>query len=229
MRHVAAMSRTSPPADSRADPLPGALVLCIAALAGFVDALAFTSLGGFFAAFMSGNTTRAAAGVATGTTGDALVAGGLILGFVSGGMLAAVIARALPQAKRPAIMAAVTALLVAAGIAARHLPGATALLLLAMAMGLSHLLLLREGERFGMVGGLTGALARLGDRLATALMGDPDRWGWLPHLLLWSGFAAGAVLGAGSQLRFGLHGYSIAAAAAGVLALVFVGLGRRSA
>ena len=39
--------------------------ICLAALAGFVDALAYISLGGFFASFMSGNTTRLGVGLAT--------------------------------------------------------------------------------------------------------------------------------------------------------------------
>ncbi|WP_164153920.1 DUF1275 family protein, partial [Stenotrophomonas maltophilia] len=38
------------------------IAICLAALAGFVDALAFTSLGGFFASFMSGNSTRLGVG-----------------------------------------------------------------------------------------------------------------------------------------------------------------------
>ena len=38
----------------------------LAALAGIVDALAFSGLGGFFASFMSGNSTRFGVGLAHG-------------------------------------------------------------------------------------------------------------------------------------------------------------------
>ncbi|MFJ5369898.1 DUF1275 family protein, partial [Bosea sp. CER48] len=34
------------------------LAFCLSGLAGFVDALGFLSLGGFFVSFMTGNTTR---------------------------------------------------------------------------------------------------------------------------------------------------------------------------
>src|SRR3546814_19780604 len=55
-------------------PMIAAAVL-LAVLAGFVDAIAYISLGGFFASFMSGNTTRLGVGLATGTAADAWNAG----------------------------------------------------------------------------------------------------------------------------------------------------------
>jgi len=36
----------------------------LAAIAGYVDAIAFVDLGGFFVSFMSGNSTRLAVGLA---------------------------------------------------------------------------------------------------------------------------------------------------------------------
>lgn len=41
--------------------------LVLTAIAGFIDALAFIELGGYFASFMSGNTTQL--GLAMGLTG----------------------------------------------------------------------------------------------------------------------------------------------------------------
>src|SRR3546814_743797 len=64
-------------------PMIAAAVL-LAVLAGFVDAIAYISLGGFFASFMSGNTTRLGVGLATGTAADAWNAGELILAFLFG-------------------------------------------------------------------------------------------------------------------------------------------------
>ncbi len=69
------------------------IAICLAALAGFVDALAFTSLGGFFASFMSGNSTRLGVGLGAGLPGDAAVAGGLVMSFVSGVIIASVVTR----------------------------------------------------------------------------------------------------------------------------------------
>lgn len=203
------MQRTEPPLI--------AIAICLAALAGFVDALAFTSLGGFFASFMSGNSTRLAVSLATGVGNDALMAGALVLSFVSGVMLASVIVRALPGRDKPAAMALLTALLVAAGLVADLGLVTAAGLSLATAMGAAHLLLAREAQSGGT--GLTALLVRIGERLAGALMGDADRWGWLGPLLLWTGFIAGAALGAGACQQIGLRSLWLVAVAAAALTL----------
>jgi len=59
------------------------LAACLSSLAGFVDALAFLKLGGFFVSFMSGNSTRLGVGLAQWST-NAGIAGGLIATFVVG-------------------------------------------------------------------------------------------------------------------------------------------------
>src|SRR5689334_20198638 len=115
LRHEGAMQRTEPPLIATA--------ICLAALAGFIDALAFVQLGGFFASSMSGNSTRLGISLATGLNGDAIIAGALILSFVSGAMLATVIVRARPGDSMAAGMAAVTLLLLAAAAAANVAPG----------------------------------------------------------------------------------------------------------
>lgn len=203
------MQRTEPPLIATA--------ICLAALAGFIDALAFVQLGGFFASSMSGNSTRLGVSLATGLNGDAITAGALILSFVSGAMLATVIARARPGDSMAAGMAAVTLLLLAAAAAANFAPGMIALLLLAVAMGAMHGLLHRQGGVPADATALTASLVRLGEDLAGALMGDADRWAWLRHLLLWSGFVSGAVLGVRAFAGFGAVTYWAAAFAAAAL------------
>ena len=94
----------------RTEPTLAAAAICLAALAGFVDAMAFTSLGGFFASFMSGNSTRLGVGLARGITGDAVIAVSLVLSFVSGVILASVIVRARPVRAQPFVLGAVTLL-----------------------------------------------------------------------------------------------------------------------
>jgi uncharacterized membrane protein YoaK (UPF0700 family) len=59
------------------------VAITLSALAGFVDALGFLELGGFFVSFMSGNTTRLGVGVA-GAMPEAWIAGGLMLTFMLG-------------------------------------------------------------------------------------------------------------------------------------------------
>lgn len=188
LTHDRAMQRTAPRFI--------ALAITLAALAGYVDALAFSSLGGFFASFMSGNSTRFAVGVGADNMGDAFTALALILSFIAGVIVSTVVARAWPERHSVAIMLLVTGLLALAAILAPLHAGPHALLLLAAAMGAENGMFVRDGEVSIGLTYMTGSLVRMGQKLAGALMGDKDRWGWIPFLFLWSGFIAGAVIGA---------------------------------
>jgi uncharacterized membrane protein YoaK (UPF0700 family) len=203
-----------------------AIAICLAALAGFVDALAFTSLGGFFASFMSGNTTRLGVSLGQRIPGDAMVAGALILCFVSGVILSSVVARIRPVAARTMVMALVTTLLALGALVATLAPGPIALLPLAMAMGAENGVFNRDGEVAFGVTYLTGSLVRMGQKLAGALIGDADRWGWLPYLALWLGFVAGVLLGVSAHARWDWSALWFAAAAAAALTLVVARISR---
>jgi uncharacterized membrane protein YoaK (UPF0700 family) len=203
-----------------------AVAILLAALAGFVDALAFTSLGGFFASFMSGNTTRLGVGLGGGMPGDAAMAGSLILSFVAGVILSSIIVRARAPRSHAAVMALVTALLVLAALVATLAPGRIALLLLAAAMGAENGVFTREGEVAIGLTYMTGSLVRMGQGLANALMGDADRFGWVRYLALWIGFAAGVVLGAEAQARWGWDALWLAPIAAAALTLLVAAVTR---
>jgi uncharacterized membrane protein YoaK (UPF0700 family) len=201
----------------RLEPSLLALAICLATLAGFVDAIAYTSLGGFFAAFMSGNTTRLGVALGTARFDEARTAVTLLMCFVSGVMLATVIGRAWPQRQQAAVMAVVTALLALSAIATELHPGMPPLLFLAIAMGAENGMFARDGGVSTGLAGMSGALVRLGEQLAGALMGDPDRTTWIRYLMLWIGFAGGALLGVRCH---GVSGYGavwVAAAGAAVL------------
>jgi uncharacterized membrane protein YoaK (UPF0700 family) len=213
------MQRTEPPLI--------AIAICLAALAGFVDAQAFMSLGGFFASFMSGNSTRLGVSLATGVGSDTATAGALLLSFVSGVIVATVIVRARPRDSMPAVMAAVTLLLLVAAAVGSVAPGMIALLLLAVAMGAENGVFHRDGEVTIGLTYLTGSLVRMGQRLAGALMGDADRWAWVPYLLLWMGFVAGVVFGVGAHLRWGWSALWLAAAASAALTVLIRRASRR--
>lgn len=196
-----------------------AVAVCLAALAGFVDAQAFMSLGGFFAAFMSANTTRLGVGLGGGTGWMALTGGALVLSFVSGVIVASVLRRARGERHRAAVMLVASALMAAGAAAAWWLPGPLLLLFLAGAMGCVHALL-HGGDGVPGLASVTTALVGVGERLAAALMGDADRWGWVPHLALWLGFLAGAVMGAAAQWRWGASALWIAPSMGLLLTLV---------
>lgn len=209
----------------RTEPRLAATAVALAALAGFVDALAFTSMGGFFASFMSGNSTRLGVSLASGAGGVAAIAASLLLSFVSGVILASVIVRAAAGRERLMVMTAVTVLLAAAALVAIVAPGPIVLLLLAAAMGAENGVFQRDGEVTIGVTYLTGSLVKLGQKLAGALMGDAARWAWVPYLLLWLGFAAGVVLGALAQANWG---WAALWMAAGLSAALTVLVGRVS-
>src|SRR3546814_20958730 len=72
--------------------------------------------------------------------------------------------------------------------------------------------LFRDGEVSIGVTYMTGALVKLGQRLAAALVGGP-RWQWAPYLALWGGLIAGAAAGAPASPRAGMASLWIAVAA----------------
>ncbi|WP_426264079.1 YoaK family protein [Sphingomonas sp. PWP1-2] len=190
---------------------------CLTGLAGFVDALAYSSMGGFFASFMSGNTTRLGVSLATGASNDARIGAGLILSFVSGVVAAAIIGRSRPHHQRVAVMALVTLLLGGAALFAPYHPVIVPLLLLATAMGAENGVFTRDGEVSIGLTYMTGALVRIGQGLAAALMGEGPRWDWARYLGLWLGFGAGVITGARCYAAYGTGALWIAAGAAAVL------------
>lgn len=201
-----------------------AIAVALAALAGFVDAVVFVRLGGYFASFMSGNSTRLGVGLSL-HDGSARWAAALILSFVTGVMLASVVARRFARRHAVAVMLGVTATLTLAAALDSFAASALAILLLAAAMGMENGVLTRDGEVVAGVSYMTGALVKFARALAGALMGDADRWAWLPHLALWLGFIAGAVWGARVATGYGEIALWVAAVVAGVITLATAGAG----
>lgn len=204
-----------------------ATAVLLAALAGFVDALAYLSLGGFFGSFMSGNTTRLGIGIVTGHDGAIWTAGALLLAFVCGVMISALLAARFPAQRRPATMAAVTLLLALAALLTGFTNRSFPLMLLAVAMGAENGVFSRDGEIAIGLTYVTGALVKLGETLADALIGIGAPFAWLPHLLLWLGFAIGVVLGGLEFVQRGTNALWLAAAAAAILTALVAAMTRR--
>lgn len=194
-----------------------ALAVCLAGLAGFVDAVGFLQTGGLFVSFMSGNSTRFAVGLAEAMPVAGLAAQ-LIVSFVAGVVLGGLLAGRWPD-RRKALVLAIVALLLAMAAAMGGLGFARLMLVpLAMAMGCINNVFQRDGDVTIGVTYMTGALVRVGQRIADALRGGP-RWDWLPFLLLWAGLVGGAVVGALLFDRFGVSCLWISATAAALLSL----------
>lgn len=175
-----------------------ALAVALAGLAGYVDATGFLSAGGYFASFMSGNTTRLGVDLASDPA-IALIPAGLIGGFVAGVTLGALAAERWPVRRKTAVMALVLALLFAAALAhGRWL--AAFLAASVVAMGALNNVFRRNGEVAIGITYMTGALVRFGQGLAAKVMGRNDE-GRLGAGGLWLGLATGALGGALAFIR----------------------------
>lgn len=188
-----------------------ALALLLAALAGYVDAIGFIQIGGFFVSFMSGNSTRLAVGLMHDAT-DWMRAAGLIAAFFLG-VIAGSLTGRLARRRHRAVLGLVTGLLIlgaAAGGAGWAMPCA---LMLALAMGAENATFERDGEVRVALTYMTGTFVKAGQRIAGALLGE-DRKAWLPHMALWVALVGGAVAGAAMQTLYGTAALWCAAAVA---------------
>jgi len=194
-----------------------ALAVCLSALAGFVDAVAFINLGGFFVSFMSGNSTRLGVGLAQ-SAANAGVAFGLIATFVAGVVLGSLLGRRAGARRRVVVLAAVAVLLAIAAVLGALGLGRAAVVCMGLAMGSENAVFEEDGEvRIGLTY-MTGTLVKVGQRVAGAMTGGPP-FAWAPFLILWIGLVGGALAGASAYARLGLTALWIAAAAAAALTL----------
>ena len=203
---------------TRYDKRVQALAIGLSALAGYVDAIGFIELGGFFVSFMSGNSTRFGVGLIE-RSHDAAIAGGLIATFVVGVIVGSLTGRMAGSHRRPAVLMLVAALLAVA--AACSAIGATPIGVAAMvlAMGAENSVFEQGDDVHIGLTYMTGALVKFGQRAAAALTGG-DRFAWAPYILLWAGLVVGAVSGAATHQWLGLSGLWFAAAFAAAFAMI---------
>jgi len=196
-----------------------ALAAALSGVAGYVDAIGFLKLGGFFVSFMSGNSTRLGVGLATGHLEAALTALVLIALFVAGVVLGALVANRAGEGRRATVMALEAVLLATAAglIAFGHDRAGVAAMVLAM--GAENAVFQRNGDVGVGLTYMTGALVKAGQRIAAALTGG-DRWAWGPYVLLWAGLTLGGALGALAYLRLGVMALWGAAMLVATLALI---------
>ena len=179
-----------------------ALAITLSGVAGYVDAVGFLKLGGFFVSFMSGNSTRLGVALANLDWKGALTAITLVGSFVGGVVLGALTARAFGENRRSPVLVLEAALLAGgAGLltAGFDTAGVTCV---AMAMGAENAVFQRNGDVAVGLTYMTGTLVRAGQRIAGALAGgEPNDW---PRfVLLWAGLTAGGALGALTFLTIG--------------------------
>lgn len=194
------------------------LAASLSALAGYVDAVGFMTLGGFFVSFMSGNSTRFGVGLASGDWGQAGMALMLIGLFVVGVVLGGTVARRCGEERRSAVLATETLLLIIGAALCGSGRPRLGMVFVVMAMGVENAVFQRQGDVGVGLTYMTGTLVRMGQRIATALHGGPG-WDWIPFLLLWLGLATGGAVGALAYLKVGVLALWGAALVTAVLAI----------
>jgi len=185
---------------ARAPDGPGvdaALLICIAltALAGWIDAVGFLRLGGFYPSFMSGNTTQLGVALSHRQWEAAALPVMLVLLFVLGAFIGSVIDRAV-QRFPLALNALIETVLIVAAIALERADShpAVALAPLPVAMGLQNVIAYRFATGSVGITFVTGTLVRLGEALAEAALRRGGQWS--KPALTWVAMAAGAIGGA---------------------------------
>ena len=203
---------------TRYDTRVQALAIGLSALAGYVDAIGFIELGGFFVSFMSGNSTRLGVGLIE-RSHDAAVAGALIATFVVGVIAGSLTGRVAGSRRRQVVLMLVAVLLTVAAACAAIGSKPLAVVAMVLAMGAENSVFEKGGDVHIGLTYITGALVKFGQRAAAALIGG-DRFAWAPYILLWAGLVAGAVAGAVTHAWIGLAGLWIASALAATFAVI---------
>lgn len=174
------------------------LGFAIAGLAGFVDAAGFLAADRYFVSFMSGNTTRLGVDLIA-SRANWIVPALLILGFVCGVMIGALVADWADRWRKTAVIGLSTILL-ACGAIGRLLGSDTIFIAGAvLAMGALNNSFRRDGEVAVGLTYMTGALVRFGQGLAACLRGKAQP-GWLTNLALWASLTLGVIGGAAATM-----------------------------
>ncbi|MBD8064704.1 DUF1275 domain-containing protein [Devosia sp. PTR5] len=176
---------------------PLTLGMILTATAGFLDAIGFVALGGYYISFMSGNTTQLGAALPAGELGVVVLSASLVVLFFIGSALGTLVVLANPRwgaARVSAIIAA--GVTVALGLSLIGLSIPRTMLILALTAGAQNAVLPAHGAvRLGATF-VTGTLYAAGQDFALALRRLAPPFRWLQHLGVWLSLMGGAALGA---------------------------------
>ena len=191
------------------------LAICLALIAGYVDAYGFISLGAYVS-FMSGNTTQTGLLTGQGKVVAALPSALAIVFFLTGVLAGTWLMHSGLRHARRFLFGVVAAFLAVLISASRFgsLNAGVGIATLSLAMGLMNTTLSHVGAEPINLTFVTGTLNKLGHHLALALkrVPLPDAQGpWDTHLhraylmaSVWAGFLTGAVLSGAANSYLGV-------------------------
>lgn len=184
------------------------------ACAGFVDVIAFLQLGGFFASFMSGNTTQLGIGLAghAGVWGQVMVwfPAALIILFFAGAFLGTLMMSVFAHNGSIFVLCGVLILLGAViTLKQADMVYMQPTLLLAAAMGMQNASLQQRGTAKLGATYVTGTLFSAAADLARSITGEVPKGRWLEHFYVWLALMMGAISGGYADWLLGLWSLSI--------------------
>lgn len=171
-----------------------ALATGLSAVAGYLDAVGYLVLGGWFVSFMSGNTTELATHLGDSGWQQVGVAAALLGCFFGGVVLGAILIRF--GDGRTTVLTATTLLVAVTATVSMCVDSQVPVMLgLPLAMGTMNATFLSAGEASIGLTYMTGALVKSGQRLVDSFNGGPPML-WLRHLSLWASLLVGGTIGA---------------------------------
>ncbi|MEO8883775.1 MAG: YoaK family protein [Devosia sp.] len=182
-----------------------AIGLLFTGCAGFIDAVGFVELGGYFISFMSGNTTRLGTSIAHGEWAAAALPVALVIMFFAGGFAGSLIALSNKRWGSTAVLGLVLAVVLASvGLSLAGFSTSEAMIALAAAGGAQNAVLPPVGAAKLGTTFVTGTLFAASQDLARAVRGEAPLWRWAQHALVWGSLCAGAVVGALADRSWGI-------------------------
>jgi uncharacterized membrane protein YoaK (UPF0700 family) len=192
----------------------------LTAIAGWVDAIGFISLGGFYVSFMSGNTTQLGIGLFRFDMDLVRLPAILVACFVLGAFLGTLVHAVTGRWNLPTILL-IEGILLASAIAFSllQIPLVGAAQPLAVAMGAQNAALRSDsGQRIGGTF-VTGTVFGLGEKLALWCLGRGGLGSALRYALGWSALATGAAAGTFGFAASGMLALTVPAGCLLILAL----------
>jgi uncharacterized membrane protein YoaK (UPF0700 family) len=195
--------------------------LVLIVVAGFVDAVCYVELGGFFASFMSGASISLGVSASGQQWTAAYHAAFLIVVFVTAATISTVISgTSRLGGKTIAILLEAVLLSGAVLMIDRGSPSSDAIAPLVAAMGVQNTAFRPiNGIRLGVTY-MTGTLVTFSQALGSFLIGGARTWTWAAHGLVWMLFVAGAAAGAVLHLKYGFIALAVPTAVVWILVAV---------